>query len=34
MQSGFLGASFNWTDVLILIAWAVGGVLFAIRFFR
>ncbi len=34
MQSGFLGSAFSWTDVLVLVAWAVGGLLFAIRFFR
>ena len=34
MQSGFLGGSFNWTDVLVLGAWGLGGLLFAIRFFR
>jgi ABC-2 type transport system permease protein len=34
MQAGFLGAPFNWTDVLVVAAWGVGGLLFAIRFFR
>ena len=34
MQAGFLGASFNWTDVLVVAAWGLAGLLFAIRFFR
>jgi ABC-2 type transport system permease protein len=34
MQAGFLGAAFNWTDVLVVAAWGVAGLLFAIRFFR
>ncbi len=34
MQAGFLGASYNWTDVLVVAAWGAAGVLFAIRFFR
>ena len=34
MQAGFLGAPFHWTDVLILAAWGVAGLLFAVRFFR
>lgn len=34
MQAGFLGAPFNWTDVLVVAAWGVAGLLFAIRFFR
>ena len=33
MQAGFLGTSFSWTDVLIVAAWGVGGLLLAIRFF-
>lgn len=34
MQAGFLGSPFNWTDVLVVAAWGVAGLLFAIRFFR
>jgi ABC-2 type transport system permease protein len=34
MQSGFLGAPFDWTDVAVLAAWGLAGLLFAIRFFR
>jgi ABC-2 type transport system permease protein len=34
MQAGFLGGSFSWGDVLVLLAWGLGGVLVAIRFFR
>ncbi len=34
LQAGFLGAAFNWTDVLVVAAWGAAGVLFAIRFFR
>ena len=33
MQSAFLGVAFNWTDVLIVAAWGVAGMLLAIRFF-
>jgi ABC-2 type transport system permease protein len=33
MQAGFLGTAFNWTDVLIITAWGVAGLLLAIRFF-
>ena len=33
MQAGFLGTSFNWTDVLVVAAWGVAGLLFAVRFF-
>jgi len=33
MESGFLGTPFNWTDVLIVAAWGVAGLLLAIRFF-
>jgi ABC-2 type transport system permease protein len=33
MQAGFLGAAFSWTDVLVVAAWGVAGVLLAIRFF-
>jgi ABC-2 type transport system permease protein len=33
MQAGFLGTPFSWTDVLIVAAWGLGGLLIAIRFF-
>jgi ABC-2 type transport system permease protein len=33
MQAGFLGTGFSWTDVLIVAAWGLGGLLLAIRFF-
>ena len=33
MQAGFLGTPFSWTDVLVVAAWGVAGVLLAIRFF-
>lgn len=33
MQAGFIGISFNWTDVLIVAAWGLAGLLLAIRFF-
>jgi ABC-2 type transport system permease protein len=33
MQAAFLGTTFNWTDVLIVAAWGVAGLLLAIRFF-
>ena len=34
MQAGFLGSPFHWTDVWIVAAWGLAGLLFAIRFFR
>jgi ABC-2 type transport system permease protein len=34
MQAGFLGAPFHWSDVLVVAAWGLAGLLFAIRFFR
>jgi ABC-2 type transport system permease protein len=34
MQAGFLGGPFSWTDVLVVGAWGLAGLLFAIRFFR
>jgi ABC-2 type transport system permease protein len=34
MQAGFLGSPFHWADVLIVAAWGLAGLLFAIRFFR
>jgi len=33
MQAGFLGTAFSWTDVLIVAAWGLAGLLLAIRFF-
>ena len=33
MQSGFLGTAFSWTDVLIVAAWGLGGLLLAVRHF-
>lgn len=33
MQAGFLGSPFHWTDVLVVAAWGLAGLLFAIRYF-
>ncbi len=33
MQAGFLGLPFHWSDVLIVGAWGLGGLLLAVRFF-
>src|SRR5262249_21210136 len=33
MQAGFLGTPFDWTDVLIVAAWGLGGLFLALRFF-
>jgi len=33
MQAGFIGTAFSWTDVLIVAAWGVAGMLVAVRFF-
>ncbi len=33
MQAGFIGTPFSWTDVGVLAAWGVAGLLAAIRFF-
>jgi ABC-2 type transport system permease protein len=33
MEAGFLGTPFSWTDVLVVAAWGVAGVLLAVRFF-
>jgi len=33
MQAGFLGTAFSWTDVLVVAAWGVAGMLLAMRFF-
>jgi ABC-2 type transport system permease protein len=34
MQAGFLGTTFDWTDVLVVALWGVGGLLVAVRWFR
>jgi hypothetical protein len=34
MQAGILSTPFSWTDVLVVAAWGVGGMLVAIRFFH
>lgn len=34
MMAGFIGTPFDWTDVLVVAAWGVAGLLLAIRFFR
>ena len=33
MEAGFLGTAFSWTDVLIVAAWGIGGLLLAVKFF-
>lgn len=33
MQAGFLGTTFNWSDVLIVAAWGLAGLLIAVRRF-
>jgi ABC-2 type transport system permease protein len=33
MEASFLGTAFSWTDVLIVAAWGVAGMLLAVRFF-
>ncbi len=33
MQAGFIGTAFNWTDVVIVAAWGLAGLLLAIRYF-
>ncbi len=33
LQSGFLGTPFSWTDVIVVAAWGLGGLLLAIRYF-
>lgn len=33
MQAGYLGTAFSWTDVLVVAAWGVAGMLLAIRYF-
>ncbi|HUY43567.1 MAG TPA: ABC transporter permease [Acidimicrobiales bacterium] len=34
MQTGFLGTSFDWVDVLIVAAWGLAGLMFAVRKFN
>jgi ABC-2 type transport system permease protein len=34
MMAGFVGTPWDWTDVLVVAAWGVAGLLLAIRFFR
>jgi ABC-2 type transport system permease protein len=34
MQAGFLGTPFSWTDLLIVAAWGLGGLIIALRFFN
>lgn len=34
MQTGFLGTSFDWMDVLIVATWGLAGLVIAIRYFR
>ena len=34
MQAGFLGTTFHWSDVLVVAAWGLGGLVIAIRYFR
>jgi ABC-2 type transport system permease protein len=33
VQAGYVGTAFDWTDVLVVALWGVGGLLVAIRFF-
>jgi ABC-2 type transport system permease protein len=33
MQAGFIGTAFDWTDVIVVAAWGVAGLVLAIRFF-
>jgi ABC-2 type transport system permease protein len=33
MQAGFLGTPFHWSDVAVVAAWGLGGLLLAARFF-
>jgi ABC-2 type transport system permease protein len=33
MQAGFLGTVFDWTDVLIVAAWGLAGLLLSVRYF-
>jgi ABC-2 type transport system permease protein len=33
MQAAFLGTPFNWTNVLVVAAWGIAGMVLAVRFF-
>jgi ABC-2 type transport system permease protein len=33
MQAGFIGTPFDWTDVIVVAAWGIAGLLVSIRFF-
>ena len=33
MDAGFVGTSFNWMDVVVVAAWAIGGFAVSYRFF-
>jgi ABC-2 type transport system permease protein len=33
LQAGFIGTPFSWTDVIVVAAWGVGGLIVALRFF-
>jgi ABC-2 type transport system permease protein len=33
LQAGFLGTHFSWTDVIVVAAWGIGGLVLAVRFF-
>jgi ABC-2 type transport system permease protein len=33
LQAGFIGTPFSWTDVAVVAAWGVGGLILALRFF-
>jgi ABC-2 type transport system permease protein len=34
IQAGFLGAAFHWSDVLVVAAWGLAGLLLAMRYFK
>jgi ABC-2 type transport system permease protein len=33
MQAGFIGTPFDWTDVIVVAAWGVAGLVLAVRYF-
>jgi ABC-2 type transport system permease protein len=33
LQAGFIGTPFSWTDVVVVAAWGVGGLIAALRYF-
>jgi ABC-2 type transport system permease protein len=33
LQAGFIGTPFSWTDVVVVAAWGVGGLIASLRFF-